>query len=331
VPESPLYRTQVPVSTYGRKVFAFADDCNIVCRREAGTLDRIKVILEHFERISRLECNIEKTNVMPIGNTADSDEDISGSGFAIKKSITVLGMKISNNLDEDMAVNGGIITKIISENISKWGRYNLSLPGRILIAKSMLYSQINYLGSILPFDKYQTQSWESLIHNYTSGNLRTSYKRTFLPVALGGLGLFKVDDFLDAQKIRWVIMASRNCDAEWKVKIVNNSIGDVWRWHNAPNGKLDPVLKGFFHAVDNLKSKYVRLGNNFRKMPIFGEKLFTTRVRSQQFLNLDDLDSLSTDRVRKCLINTTIGGISINERLYSREEMEHSWRGPVQN
>jgi hypothetical protein len=142
-------------------------------------------------------------------------------------------------------------------------------------------------------------------------------------VALGGLGLFKVDDFLAAQKIRWVIMASRNCDAEWKVKIINNSIVDVWRWHDAPNGKLDPLLKGFFHAVDTLKFKYVRLGNNFRKMPIFGEKLFTTRVRSQQFLNLDDLDTLPSESVRKCLINTTVSSISNNERLYSREELEH--------
>ena len=37
----------------------------------------------------------------------------------------------------------------INSAVNRWARFNLSLPGRINIPKSMLYSQVNYLGSVL--------------------------------------------------------------------------------------------------------------------------------------------------------------------------------------
>jgi hypothetical protein len=72
-------------------------------------------------------------------------------GFQIKKSLKILGMSVSNNLVDDTEKSVRQITQKILDNITKWERFNLSLPGRILIAKSILYSQINYLGCFLEF------------------------------------------------------------------------------------------------------------------------------------------------------------------------------------
>jgi hypothetical protein len=54
------------VSRKTRKVFAFADDCNALIMLTRGNLDLLKKFLSDFEKISGLECNIEKSFLMPL-------------------------------------------------------------------------------------------------------------------------------------------------------------------------------------------------------------------------------------------------------------------------
>jgi hypothetical protein len=278
VPDSPLFRTGVPVSTYGNKTFTFADDCNIICSRDTNTLTRLKTILNSFKTLSGLECNLEKTHVMALGAQEINDDDITGEGFVIKNQLTILGMKISNNLEQDIRSNAEHITRKITENITRWSRNNLSLPGRILIAKTMLYSQVNYLGSFLSFNKNILSEWEQLIHTFVSGNLNISIKRTFQSIEVGGLGLFKMNDFLMAQKMRWVISVHRDVDARWKELMNANGIQNVFRWHKSRHGHMNPVLEGLFEAVQQFKLCYAGINNNYRKLPIFGDQIFSVGI-----------------------------------------------------
>jgi len=140
------YTPEETVRILSRKAFAFADDANLLTNLNRDSLHRVKMILEIFGRLSGLECNVEKTTVMCINSNApDFVKDL---GFTAVNSVTILGLEIEgvsgvfNNSFEK------ICTKI-QKNISVWKRFNLSLPGRICIAKTMLYSQINYLGCFL--------------------------------------------------------------------------------------------------------------------------------------------------------------------------------------
>jgi hypothetical protein len=153
------------------------------------------VILSEFFQLSGLECNVEKTVLMPINPDPVSDEIIS-LGFEIKNNMTILGMKLKNNGDF-IIENGEIITEKIQKQINYWSRFNLSLPGRITIAKSMLYSQINYLGSFIDFGSQLYARWEDMITRYVKGKLNIARDRFFLPLSSGGLGLFKIRNFLD--------------------------------------------------------------------------------------------------------------------------------------
>ena len=86
--------------------------------------------------------------MVPIGKTEAISQDIVDLGFEIKNKALILGLEVINeNNVKDITVNK-MIEKINSE-VNRWARFNLSLPGRINIAKSMLYSQVNYLGSVL--------------------------------------------------------------------------------------------------------------------------------------------------------------------------------------
>jgi hypothetical protein len=150
-PMPPVNTPPLPdtVSTYRRKVSAYADDANILVKMNYDTLILIKQILEDFGRLSGLVCNIEKTTILPVGPPSPIDPRILDIGFPVANKITILGLEIDCNgacMD-----NFTRIKNKISAITRHWAPFALSLPGRINIAKCMLYSQLNYLGCFLEF------------------------------------------------------------------------------------------------------------------------------------------------------------------------------------
>ena len=63
------------------------------------------------------------------------------------------------------------ITEKLKKEINRWARFKLSLPGRIAVTKSLLYSQLTYLGVILPFSNDSRKEWSNIIEKFVSGNL----------------------------------------------------------------------------------------------------------------------------------------------------------------
>jgi len=149
------------------RIYAYADDGNLFINCEPETLRRVRWILEQFGSFSGLQCNIEKTTLIMLGSYGPVNENILNVGFNIEYEGKVLGMKIGKNYIEDNASE--IHNKLIS--IKKfWSCFNLSLPGRIAIAKSLLYSQINYLGCFIPFTENQLDGFEKIIENFVRKN-----------------------------------------------------------------------------------------------------------------------------------------------------------------
>jgi hypothetical protein len=153
----------------------------------------------------------------------------------------------------------------------------------------MLYSQTNYLGAFLNFGNHFYDLWDDAIHKFVSGNLNISKKRTFLPIELGGLGLFQIKEFLSSQKCRWVLLANLNIDAGWKLHLKNCTIQNMLRFCPHARAQLDPTLLGIVEAFDYFKLKFAGSENNYKEMPIFEEKLFTTGVRTKPWFGSDDI------------------------------------------
>ena len=146
------------VSATGSRVLAMADDANCLVLMDQGSLQRIKDILENFGILSGLRCNIEKTVLIPVGHIAPVPDQILNMGFEIKDSATILGMEI-NNINTNFNSSAQKIAEKIKKEANWRARFNLSLPGRINVTKSMLYSQLNYLGGFLPL--HQSKSYYS--------------------------------------------------------------------------------------------------------------------------------------------------------------------------
>ncbi len=113
-------------------------------------------------------------------------------------SVSILGLEIEGDSGTFNRSFEKICTKV-RNIISVWTRYNLSLPGRICIAKTTLYSQVNYLGCFLTIPDNFLVRISDMINKFVCGNLNIAEKRLYLPAAMGGLGLFELKLFLSAQ------------------------------------------------------------------------------------------------------------------------------------
>ncbi len=250
----PINVSQVPPRTY-----ALADDATVLTSMDPTNLRRIRDLLIEFKMISGLVCNVEKTTPMQIGSNDPVSREVVDLGFDIQEEVKLLGLKIKKNCNYYLESVNDIENKIRNQ-IRFWGRFDLSLPGRVSIAKTFLYSQINYLGCFLPISEEKINMFETLIEDYVRGPLNISQDRMTLTREEGGVGLFKISIYLAGQICTWAKRA-QSLDDNWKLRLYAKSYGSAL---NIRSGKFDPVTEPI-------------ISNIAKNFTIFIGKLSTTK------------------------------------------------------
>jgi len=259
-----------------KKVFAFADDGNLIIKLTRENLLLVKNILNDFGSISGLKCNVEKTNVLAIGMDGNAEILLGDTGFNFTNNITVLGVEIGENFED----NYRKIQSKVQKQVNFWTRFNLSLPGRISIAKTMMYSQINYMGCFLNFNNAQLDALSNLITKFVGGKLNIAKQRFFKSPSEGGIGLFDMQIFLQAQKCSWVKRACIGSN-NWKIKLQKAGTGTIFNQNPEKLLKGEfGILRGISEDFQKFAHAYWKRDNNFEKAHIVNNRLFTlNRVR----------------------------------------------------
>ncbi len=318
----PLPRT---VSTYARKVSAYADDASLIVKCNYNNLLRIKTILEDFGTMSGLICNVEKTVLLPIGNDTVIDNNILSLGFTVVDTVTILGLEIDRNGYKQS--NFSKIVDKVRNQIATWRPFNLSLPGRVSISKTMLYSQINYLGCFLPLPQETLIMIEDLIVNFVKGPINIARKRVFLPVENGGLGLFPVRDFIDAQKCTW-IKRSTDYSEPWKVIIYVSNFGNIFncKYKNVNKDEF-PICHDIFNSYERLMNIFTTSQENFNKSYIFENNNFTVGLRSKEQLNHKQFVDEVFDRIASKLYSLRYCDLFDEQNVFLTSEMINAQLG----
>jgi hypothetical protein len=79
-------------------------------------------------------------------------------------------MEIDADLTE-LDINFENIILSVKKSIGFWDRLNLSLPGRINVIKSLLFSQIIYLGSFLMPSRNRLNEIQNALDKFAKGSL----------------------------------------------------------------------------------------------------------------------------------------------------------------
>ncbi len=191
------------------KAEGFADDTTGMSLFELESLATLKKILTDFGKFSGLQCNVDKTVLMQVGQITAPSPEILQLGFSHVNEIRILGMNIDQNI-ENLDQNFVTIHDKVKNSIAYWKRYNLSLPGRINVIKSLLVSLINHLGCFLMPKPATLSVLQKSLDEFALSKLRVARGKVTLPVDNGGLGLFKLDEFLTSQQSVWVLRADKS-------------------------------------------------------------------------------------------------------------------------
>ena len=274
------------VLNHDPKTYAMADDCTMLIKFESNNLISIMSILADFERISGLGCNVEKTILMQIGVKDQVPREILDLGLDIKNELTLLGVKIKNNgLCYDQNIN--LIMEKVRKQVNFWTRLNLSLPGRVNVAKTFMYSQVNYMGCFIPFPKNSLNGVSDLIGGYVRGKLKISNLRLFSEKNAGGLGLFDLAEFLHAQACSWIKRATLGNEL-WKSELKRAGFGDVYniRKHRLDK-RTNPILYYIAECYEKLIFKYGTIAENYKEMNLFENPLFRFDGANGKSLTVD--------------------------------------------
>ena len=297
------------VSTDPPRVYGLADDATVLTAMDVRSLSRVKFILEEYGIISGLECNVDKTILMSVGTNLPIEPEIVQLGFDIRDEITLLGLVIQKDIGSwDM--NFEKMSNAIRKEINFWIRFNLSLPGRIAISKSMLYSQLNYLGCFLPLNENCVTEWSNLIENYVLGPLNIAKNRRYLCRTEGGLGLFDIKLYLSGQKCNWVKRA-KNLDDNWKQRLYSKSLGDVFNLRSEFFDKqTEPILFSIAESFEQLTFAHTNANENCKKSYLFKNRaVFFLDPRFRMFDEVffgEELMTLHPYRIRNLKINEII-------------------------
>ena len=125
----------------------------------SANLQNCVKILKDFTNLSGLHCNIDKTNVIPIGGNFDPNDTLCDHlGLQWTDSFTILGFDVDNKL-ENLGNNFKKIHEKVRKMASNWSKYSLNIRGKITVAKSILISQYTYIASVLDPPRRRIQSY----------------------------------------------------------------------------------------------------------------------------------------------------------------------------
>jgi exonuclease III len=305
------------------KVEGFADDTSVLGKAKRESLIKIKQYLMEFAKVSGLKVNFDKCILIPVGMQGAVPDYFYEFGFKVDNRAVILGVTISNNLSE-LSLNFDIVIEKILHLRNFWGRFNLSLPGRLAIAKTLMLSRLGYLATFLDPNNDQLCEIKSLIYGFVKGKLNVSNERITVPVNLGGLGMIDIDDYALALKVSWIRRAVLNNDDLWSRCLLRLGYTEPDR-SNLPVlcPELFPVLSGIASAGIKFCLAALKADNNILESKIEFNLIFGAGQKGTRF-QISVFEQIADNNQRDVLKNLRIGDIVRNGSIYTKAELDNT-------
>jgi hypothetical protein len=210
-----------------------------------------------FARFSGLKANFDKCILMPVGFAGQVPDYFYEAGFVVSDNAKILGCTFKN-VPNTLAENFNEVIQHIIKIKNFWVRLNLSLPGRLGIAKTLMLARVSFLGAILDPDPAQLETIENIIYGFVKGKLNISVSRVPVLVKNGGLGMINIKDFFESIKIGWIKRATNSNDL-WAYALNSTGITDQNNFNiKIPVTANSPVLSSIVNAFVNFRNDFLR-------------------------------------------------------------------------
>ena len=216
--------TGIVLSNIEIKLSQYADDATIFVKDERSALSALDV-MNRFEQASGLELNLDKCHFMWLGDKAQSDDTICGKRPSQK--VKIIGVTFSSSGDV-MDDNVKPVVSKIEKTLNCWNQRNLTVKGRITVAKSLAVSQLVYLAASIDITQAELCMIQSLIQKFIWRGRppKVAQKVIIQSIDDGGLGSPHVPTLYKALRLSWLNRIWNKPDAIWH-KLLQNRIGSL--------------------------------------------------------------------------------------------------------
>jgi hypothetical protein len=192
----------------------------------------------------------------------------------------------------------------VKKTINFWKIFNLSLPGKIMVVKSLVYPILNYYLSILEPSTEWLKNIELAIESFVLQGMNIGKDKLYLDPDEGGLGLFKPEVFFCALRCSWIKRCTVLTHDNWRRRIIN--IVDPGPCYVQENDILEfgPIISGILKSLIILRSAFGTVHNNFLMVPVLNNTNFFFRSNgmnnsyyNERFLN-DMIPNLSVEQMK---------------------------------
>jgi hypothetical protein len=211
---------------------------------------------------------------MRIGNLdGEIDQQILDLGFQVVDSCTLLGFKFSNRIGLALSNETDLVNKI-SNSLRFWTPFNLSLSGKITVAKSLILPLFIYYATVINFSSVTIETIEKKIETFVCGGLNISKEKIYALVTEGGINLFKLHDFALSLQCSWVKRTIILQHDNWRYRLFNASSASIFNMSRDEISVFGPILRGICMSYIKFRDSYGTVKNNFLTVPILDNENF---------------------------------------------------------
>ena len=206
------------------KIQLYADD-NTLFPNDTNDIICMLHLVNSFSVFSGLYLNFDKTEAMWIGSLRNSMATIGRIKWKLGESmIKILGIYFSNfDRASNLEINWSKKIESINKKIQCWQKRNLSIMGKVIVVKTFLISQFNYVLQALILPNHVLKSINTLIFRFL-WQKQHSNRRAFekvkrdvlcLDYKKGGLKMINIFDMQSSFVIKWFHLIFNNRDARF--------------------------------------------------------------------------------------------------------------------
>jgi hypothetical protein len=249
----------------------FADDLTLMFKMSERAIRTIIKTLDEFKLVSGLETNKDKTQLMVCGG----ENWMTGQkilGIAVVEKVKIVGIEIDRKI-EKLSENWDTVAKKMVNQVKFWKMFGLSITRRVMVAKTYLITQANYMLQVLPLRKEEGDRLNIIILEFVKGKDRELARdRKLKRRELGGYGIIDMNEMNVSLKANWI--------KKW---IGEREVPDFPRERVLKGGErsveqlsIEDIDMGMFRITgdivgqwDKVKEKFYDIGNNITGARIF--------------------------------------------------------------
>ncbi len=167
------------------------------------------------------------------------------------------------------------------------------------------------------------------MENFVTKGITIAKNRVYLQIDKGGLGLFRLGDFITGLQCSWIKRCFHLINDNWRARLVQhsdgsiiNSVNDVW-----VKNRIGPILCNILDSYSRFRAAYAKQNSNYKVVPIYCNDAFgygrgLLNKLDDEFFNIVP----DTPRgIRSRLLTVTWQDITANGHLLPRGTVSESF------